>query len=573
MADQSRSQVHYEVFARRLPHSGWTLQLAVEDREQATKAAEEMLKTKTAVAIRVSKETLDSTTGEYRSLTVLEKGEPEPKKKSRQVTEAVSICSSPQELYTPLAREKISRLLEEWLKRFGVTPFELLHRPDLAEKLEATGTELQHVIQKLAVPEAQETGQDLHELMRRWRALIDKAVTRLITDGRKNVFPDIVPSNLLATLNKLSGHPEKAYVFGGALAKVLGTDNRPAAKLEKLLLFANVLAEGLSGRDWAFAVLEAPVVELFASRTALNDVLGQEADLGTAMTIMTRMAASREVDVIAKMDPQVARIIPPLKDVLAGYHNLMLAGLFPHLANSISKRLMVELKGPRRLRPGDPEGEIETLRALAMCLTAAGKDDAQRDDVKDAFIERSKMLVSADFVDGLVRLGKSPIDETEKLVWLCENVAGAANKRQAASWLTSTLTSLKVERDIRDQNRPVAQRLNFLAHVQRRAQAAQLPDKDVEDIMAKCGQFGAQIATEVHLIAQTLRGSAPPMHKLAIMLSYAAGQAAPIGPISEQAKAEALRMLRDPGFRQNLLGNPQVLAQLKPMMQAAGLAA
>src|SRR5262249_28872364 len=160
----------------------------------------------------------------------------------------------------------------DWLKRQGIVPFELLHRPDLAEKLEATGTELQHVVQKLAVPEAGETGQDLHELMRRWRALIDKSVTRLITDGRKNAFPDIVPSTLLATLDKLSGQPEKGYLFGGALAKVLGTDNRPAAKLEKLLLFANVLAEGLPGREWAMHVLEAPVVEIFAARSSLNDV-------------------------------------------------------------------------------------------------------------------------------------------------------------------------------------------------------------------------------------------------------------------------------------------------------------
>lgn len=573
MADQARHQVHYEVFARRLPQSGWTLQLAVEDREQAIKAAEDMLKTGAAIAIRVSKETLDAATGEYRSLTVLEKGEPEQKKKARPVGDAVSVCSSPQELYTPLARDKISRLLEDWLKRQGVVPFELLHRPDLAEKLEATGNELQHVIQKLAVPEAGETGQGLHETMRRWRALIDKAATRLITDGRKGAFPDIVPSTLLATLDKLSGQPEKAYLFGGALAKVLKTDNRPAAKLEKLLLFANVLAEGLPGREWAMAVLEAPVVEIFAARSSLNDVLGQDVDLGTSMAIMTRMAASREVDLIAAKDPEVARVIPPLKDVLAGYHNLMTLGLFANLANSISKRLMLELKGPRRLRPGDPEGEIETLRALALCLTASGKDDAQRDDVKDAFIERSKMLVSADFVDSLAKVARSPCEEVEKLTWLCENVAGAANKRQAARWLVGTLGGLKFERDIRDANRPVAQRLTFLAHVQRRAQTAQLPDKDVEDITLKCGQFGAQIAAEVNLINQTLRNSSPPVHKLLVMLSYAAGQAAPIGPVSEQAKAEALRMLRNPEFRQSLLGNPQMLAQLKPMMQAAGLAA
>ena len=36
--------------------------------------------------------------------------------------------------------------------RQGIPAYELLHRPDLAEKLEASGVELQHAIQKVAVP-------------------------------------------------------------------------------------------------------------------------------------------------------------------------------------------------------------------------------------------------------------------------------------------------------------------------------------------------------------------------------------------------------------------------------------
>lgn len=566
------SQVHYEVFARKTPASSWALQMALEDRELAVKSAEEILTAKNFAAVMVSKETLNPDTGEYRSLTVFSKGAPEQKKKVKTTASTDSICTAPQDLYTSVAREKISRLLEEWLKRNHATPFELLHRPDLAEKLEATGTELQHVVQKLAVPESQDTGQDLHELMRRWRGLIDKAVTRLITDGRKKTFPDVVPSNWLATIDKLSGHPEKAYVLGGALAKILGQDNRPSVKLEKLLLFATVLADNLDGRQWAMQVIEAPVIELFSARNSLSDVLGQEADLGTSLAVLTRMAASREVDLVAQIDPAVARVIPPLKDVLAGYHNLIAGGCFPALALNISKRLMQELKGPRRLKPGDPEGEIETLRALAMCLTAAGKEETQRDDIKEAFIERSKMLISSDFVTGLIQ-GRSPSEEIEKLIWLCENVAGAANKRQAARWLVSAITGLKFEREIRDSNRPAPQRLQLLAQMQKKVFKIQLADPDRDEITGKLGQIGAQIASDIHLIQQTLKAQAPAMHKLAILLNFAAGNTVPLGPVSEQAKAEVLRLMKNPDLRNAILGNPQALAMIKPMMQAAGLAA
>ena len=60
-------------------------------------------------------------------------------------------CAGPAELYSPHARALIGRVLEDWLRREGVTAFELLHRPDVAERLEAAGVELQHAIQKVAV--------------------------------------------------------------------------------------------------------------------------------------------------------------------------------------------------------------------------------------------------------------------------------------------------------------------------------------------------------------------------------------------------------------------------------------
>ena len=49
-------------------------------------------------------------------------------------------CFKPDDLYSYHARATITRLLTEFLARNKITITELIHRADLLEKLEATGT-------------------------------------------------------------------------------------------------------------------------------------------------------------------------------------------------------------------------------------------------------------------------------------------------------------------------------------------------------------------------------------------------------------------------------------------------
>ncbi|CAL4866280.1 hypothetical protein MMA231_00519 [Asticcacaulis sp. MM231] len=568
----SHHKVHFELFSRRTPQAAWALEMASETRATIMQNAEEMLKSGRA-AVRVTKEVFDQDSGEFSSVTVFEKGIAAPVKALKMAPTTDSVCTSPHDLYTAIAREKIARLLEDWLHKQGVTPFELLHRPDLAERLEASGSELLHVVQKLAVPEAQESGHNLHELMRRWSALFDRACTRLIQDGRKKIFPAITPTTCLATVDSLKDHADRAYLFGGALSAALAEHRKPAAKLELLLAHAGILVANLPGREWALQLVEMPVVEIFAARNTLNDVLGREPDPGGAMIVLIHVAAGREVELISKADPRVARLVPPLEGLLGGYHDLIRAGHFQTLRYSLSKRLMHDLKSPRRLKPNDAEAEIETLRVLALCMTAAGRDETQREDITNAFAERSKKLVSADFVTSLLEGAGDAALEVERLIWLCENMVGVSNKRQAARWLQQTISAAKFERHMRESNQSAAQRLLTLAQMQGRIVASSLIDQDGHDISQKLGQIGALIAADVKLLAHILRGDASPMQKFSMLLSFASGQSAPMGPLSEQAKGEVMRMMRDPDIRAGLSTQPQILASLKPMMQAAGVLA
>jgi hypothetical protein len=53
----------------------------------------------------------------------------------------------------------------------------------------------------------------------------------------------------------------------------------------------------------------------------------------------------------------------------------------------------------------------------------------------------------------------------------------------------------------------------------------------------------------------------------------AVGEAAPLGPAADRARAEALKLVRNPEFRDELSRSPEAVERVRGMMQTAGMAA
>ena len=91
--------------------------------------------------------------------------------------------------------------------------------------------------------------------------------------------------------------------------------------------------------------------------------------------------------------------------------------------------------------------------------------------------------------------------------------------------------------------------------------------------MGAIGNVGGVVEAEAKLTAQLARAPAPVPQKLTALLRLAAGETAPLGPVSERAKAEAVKLFRAPESRAALSAAPEAIAPLKGLMKAAGLAA
>jgi len=90
------------------------------------------------------------------------------------------------------------------------------------------------------------------------------------------------------------------------------------------------------------------------------------------------------------------------------------------------------------------------------------------EEVQTAFNERSKALVTADFVAAYVKTCTTVLCEAEALTRLCENVTGLANKRASARWLSACVGSLRFETEMRTaSDQTAAQKLGVLATLAR----------------------------------------------------------------------------------------------------------
>jgi hypothetical protein len=568
-----RAQVHYEVWSRRKPGSGWSLEMAVENRERAIDTAEELLSTKRAVAVRVAKETLDEDTREFKTVHILSKGDTKEVKEKKAADTLDPLCVSPADLYTIHARERIGRLLQGWLDRHRVTPFELLHRSDLIEKLEAAGMDLQHAVQKIAVPEAQDRGVSVHELIRHYHKLIQTAIDRVLHDSKRKAFPNLEQEAFGAACERLTSEPERHYLLGGAVARHIGRGASWSEKVAFLLDLADAAPQQPQARALAFQVLETSLAEILGSRAGLTDLLGPDLDLGGSLAAMTRLAASDSVDLLVGMEPIVARMMPGLSGPAARLANWLEGTQFEVVRTALAFRVLRELTSPRRLRPDDAAGEINILRALAMCLTAAAGKLVPLEQVQEAFAERSRMLVRSDFVEVYLGEDKTALEEVEALLWLAENITGAANKRSASRWIGANIAALRFETDVRSDSGSPSTRLATLANLQRGVARVGFTPEELNPILNKIGEVGGWVEADARLVQMLGRAQAPAHQRISLLVKMATGETAPTGPVADRARQEVMRLMRLPEARAELGGHAELLGKVRDLMQQSGMAA
>ena len=449
----------------------------------------------------------------------------------------------------------------------------LANRPDLVETLEASGGDLQHAVQKLAVPEATERGYSVHELIRVYNGLIERAIERLNRDHKRGALIDLKREPFAKAAERALKDPDPSYLLGSGVAGALAEATSWSDKVVRLLDMADAAPASGPARTLALSVIEKPIAEILTGKAGLADLIGRDLDVGGELAALTRLVAADAVELLTRHDPKVGQVMPPLGDAALRLGKWLGAEAFEEVRTGLGKRILRELNGPRRLRPSDAIAEIDILRALAMSLTAAAGRLLPLEEVQSAFSARSRMLVTGDFVGAYLGTGRTAFEEAKALVWLTENVIGAANKRNASKWLSGCVSALRFETEMKSGAETPAARLGLLAALQRQVGRCGLAAEDSTTIQSRLGDLGGALEADTRLTASLAQAKAPPVHRLTLLLRLAAGEAAPLGPAADRARAEALKLVRLPETRTALAQSPEQVEAVRALLQNAGLAA
>ena len=530
-------EIHYEIFRRAGARGGWTLHEVASSRDVALNMAKELMASEQATGVKVVKETYNDDTGDFLTLKIFEDGHNQMKLAPAQEEAPNALpCFKPEDLYTYHARSTMHRLLRDFLTRNTITITELIHRADLLEKFEATGTAYQHAIQKVAVAQAASTTVPVQQIIKSLNELTTKAIQRVYRDQRKGLFPDPRDDQFSELATSLWGQGHAAYVFNGALARHLkearGWD-------EKVLMLITIMESAPKEEDGPrkliLSSVDAILAEILNGAAALHDMLGASDNLGQALNKLVSLFLGKEPDGGGRGQG------------LAALTQHFAADTLPEARTAIATRIISEFKSSKRLCPDSMVDELKTLRAIANRIVMGVGKYLSHEDLITAFTLRSKRLVVQETLGSYITEA-GPDEKIERLLFVEDNIIGAENKRQLSSYVMPILTSATFENMFQNPRVPLMQRLQRLAQLQARVRRAGFVDVTREQIAQRMDALAVQMEARNRLFESIEARPTSPVDKMQTLLKLLNGGFLTEGALSARARDLILAHLSRPGF-------------------------
>jgi len=527
-------EIHYEIFKRAGARGGWTLHDVRSDREVALSTAKELMASEQATGVKVVKETYNDDTGDYLTLKIFEDGHNQMKVEPAQEDAPNALpCFKPDDLYSYHARATMRRLLADHLARNKITITELIHRADMLEKLEATGTLYQHAIQKVAVAQAANTATPVQQIVKSLNELTTQAFHRVYRDQRAGKFPNPHSHQFAELAQQLYGQGDAAYLFNGALARHLKEATGWDHKVLMLLRIMEQAPSEEGPRKLVLSSVDAILAEILNGSAALHELLGRAENLGQALNNLVTLFLGKTAE-----NPG---------EGLAALTGHFAADTLPEARTAIANRIVAEFKSNKRLCPDFMVEELKTLRSLANRIVLGVGKYLSHEDLVAAFTLRAKRLVTQEALGPYISEA-GPDEKIERILFVEDNIIGAENKRQLSSYVMPILTSAAFDNFFQSPKVPLLQRLQRLAQLQLRVRRSGFIDVTRDEICARMDGLAVQVEARGRLFDSIEARNTPPLDKVQTLLRLATGGVLTEGRLSARARELILRYLSQPGF-------------------------
>ncbi|MBL8701913.1 MAG: hypothetical protein JNK67_26255 [Alphaproteobacteria bacterium] len=364
-------EVRFEVATQR--DGRWTIECARLGEPEARRIAQQLLATNAYEAVRVVRErdVLGRTLVETPIFAARRTASSEPPLRVNATDERDCWCAELDDLYGARSRRAIGQLLRAFLDQIQITPIELLHNVRFARKLDDAGTLLGAALHRIARARAEAIGEPLAQSVKLLESLIATAMRRMVDAQANRRHP--VPGDdgldaLVARCRQLAPDPS-AVRFHIRHAIARDFEGRPSllARLDAALGWL-----GAASDPESLAAIDELVADCLGSAATMQETLGVQRDLATALRMTIELARGRPKTEPARMASWYA----PLARMLAEQ-------ACPETRTVLLGRVQREVAGDRPLTRGTTADEANAIVALAGAL---------KDDTAGGYVGGAPML-------------------------------------------------------------------------------------------------------------------------------------------------------------------------------------
>jgi len=374
----------------------------------------------------------------------------------------------------------------------------------------------------------------VQQIIKSLNDLVTKAIHRVYRDEREKRFPDVPAGKFGALATKLV---ENHYVLNAAIARYLRPAKKWDDKLALLLELMKELPEEGAGRKLLLGSIDAMTAEILNGSAALHELIGTRENLGDALLALVELFTGKTPDGSVADKTGISALAVHFK-----------ADALPEARTAIANRILAELKSVRRLSHESLTEELKLLRRVANKLVLAQGKYLANEDLIAAFTLRSKRLVTHETLSEHLAGAKEPDEKLERLLQVEENIIGAENKRQLATFIMPLLSSNGFENQFLHGKTPPLQRMQRLAELQTRVRRSGFQDKERQEIADALDKFASEIEMRTKLLDSIESKSANRIDAAIALIRLSTGGAITEGRLSTKIRDMILGHLARPGF-------------------------
>jgi hypothetical protein len=368
----------------------WVIDCVMDDEELAIERARSLLLEEKNEQVKVTRQRAMKS-GFTTEKIVFEQARPPKGKKEIGLSASINAappCASLEDLFALDARVVMGRVFREFLDKLVITPSELLHNYGYIKKLDATGNLISGAVFQIGQAQANAGLGNVKDLVASLHRLVDEAkmLARDTLAERKRlpVLEDGQFGRLCRSAEARFEPAERGYMIMTSLTNYLAGSQGWGQKFEQIAkLFSDDLDADAADR------LDGVVADVLGSGEMVQELLGAQANLGSALGLLADLALGRLKEPPAQASESLKRFIAMIeargmaasRRVLFDRMMREAKGTKPLCRDDLAaeRAAIAELEAKLRDDKGEPIGGADLAAAFA----------ARREEIRKAHLRKA----------------------------------------------------------------------------------------------------------------------------------------------------------------------------------------